>query len=56
MKLVTWWIEGAEINWELGLAKLSGGYDSPICQTFIGLCRQFFTTASPPSARRRKKR
>ncbi len=55
-RLVTWWIEGAEINWELGLAKLSGGYDSPICQTFISLCRQFFTSASPASARRRKKR
>ena len=29
-KLVRWWIEGAEINWELGLAQLSGGYESPI--------------------------
>ncbi|HEX8000440.1 MAG TPA: LysR family transcriptional regulator [Pyrinomonadaceae bacterium] len=55
-RLITWWIEGAEINWELGLAKLSGGYDSPICQTFIQLCRQFFSNAAQPATRRRKKR
>lgn len=55
-RLITWWIEGAEINWELGLAKLSGGYDSPICQTFIHLCRQFFSSAVQPATRRRKKR
>jgi DNA-binding transcriptional LysR family regulator len=55
-RLITWWIEGAEINWELGLAKLSGGYDSPICQTFIQLCQQFFSNAAQPATRRRKKR
>ena len=27
-RLVRWWIEGAEINWELGVAQLSGGYES----------------------------
>ena len=40
-RLVRWWIEGAEINWELGLARLTGGYDSPILQTFIGLCHKY---------------
>ncbi len=38
-KLVKWMIEGAEINWELGLARLRGGYFSPIAKEFIGLCR-----------------
>ena len=42
-RLVQWWIEGARINWELGLARLSGGYDSPIAQTFARLCRQHFS-------------
>src|SRR6185295_2929922 len=41
-RLVRWWIEGAEINWELGLAQLSGGYESPIAQTFIKLSRDHF--------------
>ncbi len=39
-KLVRWWIEGAQINWELGLARLSGGYTSPVCKTFLRLCRE----------------
>jgi DNA-binding transcriptional LysR family regulator len=55
-RLVAWWIEGARINWELGLAKLSGGYDSPISQTFISLARQFFASETQPTPRRRKKR
>jgi DNA-binding transcriptional LysR family regulator len=42
-KLVRWWIEGAQINWELGLAQLTGGYESPIMQTFIRLSRATFT-------------
>lgn len=41
-RLVAWWIEGAQINWELGLAKLAGDYDSPISQTFARLCRKYF--------------
>lgn len=42
-KLVRWWIKGAQaITWQLGLARLSGGYDSPIMQTFIELCRAEF--------------
>src|SRR5688500_4845431 len=34
-KLIRWWIEGAQINWELGLAQLSGGYESPIMLKFV---------------------
>lgn len=41
-KLVKWLIEGAEINWELGLARLRGGYFSPIAKEFIALCRAFY--------------
>lgn len=48
--LVRWWIEGAQINWQLGLARLVGGYESPIHQTFLQLCRDHFgkSAASPP--------
>jgi DNA-binding transcriptional LysR family regulator len=54
-KLVRWWIEGARINWEMGLARLSGGYLSPVCQTFIDLCREHFAAATPaPEPRRRR--
>jgi DNA-binding transcriptional LysR family regulator len=42
-RLVRWWIEGARINWELGVARLSGGYLSPVCQSFIGLCHDYFS-------------
>ena len=41
-RLVRWWIEGARINWEMGLARLSGGYLSPVLQTFLELCRAHF--------------
>ncbi|MEP6717662.1 MAG: LysR family transcriptional regulator [bacterium] len=41
-RLVRWWIEGAQINWELGIAKLIGGYESPIMETFIKLAREYF--------------
>ena len=41
-RLVRWWIEGAQINWELGLAQLSGGYESPIMQKFVALARTSF--------------
>jgi DNA-binding transcriptional LysR family regulator len=43
-KLVRWWIEGAEINWELGLAQLTGGYESPIMQKFVTLSRKTFAS------------
>jgi DNA-binding transcriptional LysR family regulator len=45
-RLVRWWIEGAQINWELGIARLSGGYESPIMQTFIRLARTHFDNAA----------
>jgi DNA-binding transcriptional LysR family regulator len=45
--LVRWWIEGAQINWQLGIARLVGGYESPIHQTFLQLCREHF---APPAA------
>lgn len=53
-RLVRWWIEGARINWEMGLARLSGGYLSPVCQSFMELCREHFTAeaAARPPARR----
>ncbi|MBV9926502.1 MAG: LysR family transcriptional regulator [Acidobacteria bacterium] len=52
-RLVRWWIEGARINWEMGLARLSGGYLSPVCQTFIDLCREQFASPPPEPKRRR---
>ena len=49
-KLVRWWIEAAQINWQLGVARLVGGYESPIHLTFLGLCRDHFKqpASSPP--------
>ena len=41
-RLVSWLIEGAEINWELGLARLRGGYFSPIAKEFVELCKVSF--------------
>lgn len=41
-KLVTWLIEGAEIKWELGLARLRGGHFSPIGKEFVRLCKESF--------------
>jgi DNA-binding transcriptional LysR family regulator len=54
-RLVRWWIEGARINWEMGLARLSGGYLSPVCQTFLELSRAHFAGeagGAEPKARR----
>src|SRR5919107_5007531 len=45
-RLVRWWIEGARINWELGVARLSGGYLSPVCQAFIELCREHYAAVA----------
>jgi DNA-binding transcriptional LysR family regulator len=55
-RLVRWWIEGARINWEMGLARLSGGYLSPVCQTFIDLCREHFAGAAAPVAEPKRRR
>jgi len=60
-KLVRWWIEGAEINWELGLAQLSGGYESPIMHKFVALAHKTFASEAstpvekPPAAARKAK-
>jgi DNA-binding transcriptional LysR family regulator len=54
-RLVRWWIEGAEINWELGLAQLSGGYESPIVQKFIALTRKYFVKETPGSSPKKSK-
>lgn len=40
--LTSWLIEGAEIKWELGLARLRGGYQSPIGKEFVRLCKASF--------------
>ena len=36
-------ILGSKINWELGLARLTGGYFSPIAREFVELCKVSFT-------------
>lgn len=54
-RLVRWWIEGARINWEMGLARLSGGYLSPVCQTFIELCREHFAASAPAAEPKRRR-
>ncbi|HEX3251824.1 MAG TPA: LysR family transcriptional regulator [Pyrinomonadaceae bacterium] len=46
-RLIRWWIEGAQINWELGIAQLSNGYDSPIMQKFVSLAHRNFGDATP---------
>ncbi|HEU4433490.1 MAG TPA: LysR family transcriptional regulator [Pyrinomonadaceae bacterium] len=53
-KLVRWWIEGAEINWELGIAQLTGGYESPIMQTFIRLSRATFAPDAATKGAKKK--
>jgi LysR family transcriptional regulator, low CO2-responsive transcriptional regulator len=41
-RLISWLIEGAEIKWDLGLARLRGGYFSPIAKKFVELCKDSF--------------
>jgi DNA-binding transcriptional LysR family regulator len=41
-RLVRWWIEGAQINSELGFAYLTGSYQPPVMQSFVQLCRDHF--------------
>jgi DNA-binding transcriptional LysR family regulator len=60
-RLIRWWIEGAQINWEMGIARLAGGYESPIAQTFLKLSRDYFSNspgmaAKKPRATSNKKR
>ena len=55
-RLVAWGIEGAQIHWELGLAKLAGDYDSPISHTFSRLCKKHFhAEAQKPGPRQKAK-
>lgn len=56
--LVRWWIEGAQINWQLGIARLVGGYESPIHLTFLQLCREHFQqpASSPPRNKTKPKK
>ena len=54
-KLIRWWIEGAQINWELGIAQLSNGYDSPIMQKFVALARKNFANLTPSSSTKKAK-
>jgi len=57
-RLVRWWIEAAKINWQLGVARLVGGYESPIHLTFLQLCREHFKqpASSPPRLKTRPKK
>jgi DNA-binding transcriptional LysR family regulator len=41
-RLVAWQIDDAKIKWDLGLARLHGGYSSPIAKEFINLCKESF--------------
>ena len=54
-RLVRWWIEGAQINWELGIARLSSGYESPIMHSFIRAAKTYFAAdAEKPVAKKLK--
>ena len=56
--LVRWWIEGAQINWQLGIARLVGGYESPIHQKFLQLCREYFKglLSNPPRTKQKPRK
>ncbi len=54
--LVRWWIEGAQINWQLGVARLVGGYESPIHQRFLQLCREHFQQPTNPPRNKPKQK
>ena len=55
-RLIRWWIEGAQINWELGIAQLSNGYDSPIMQKFVSLAHKNFNDANSTAAPKKGKK
>jgi DNA-binding transcriptional LysR family regulator len=55
-RLIRWWIEGAEINWELGIAQLSNGYDSPIMQKFVSLAHKYFVNSTPATSTKKAKK
>jgi LysR family transcriptional regulator, low CO2-responsive transcriptional regulator len=43
-RLVAWTIDGADIRWQQGLARIKGGYFSPIAKAFFDLCKESFAT------------
>ncbi len=53
-RLVRWWIEGAQINSEIGFAYLTGGYQSTVTQTFISICRENLEAESESTPKPRK--
>jgi DNA-binding transcriptional LysR family regulator len=53
-RLVRWWVEGAQINSELGFASLAGHYQSAVMQTFIKLCRAQFASIKAELEERQK--
>jgi DNA-binding transcriptional LysR family regulator len=54
-RLIRWWIEGAQINWELGIARLTNGYESPIMHSFIRSAKAFFSKENEkPTAKKTK--
>ena len=55
-RLIRWWIEGAQINWELGIAQLSNGYDSPIMQKFVALAHRNFTDSNSTAPAKKAKK
>ena len=55
-RLIRWWIEGAEINWELGIAQLSNGYDSPIMQKFVALAHKNFLNSTATTSTKKSKK
>ena len=55
-RLIRWWIEGAQINWELGIAQLSNGYDSPIMQKFVALAHKNFANSTAAASVKRGKK
>jgi DNA-binding transcriptional LysR family regulator len=55
-RLIRWWIEGAQINWELGIAQLSNGYDSPIMQKFVSLAHRNFSDNTPATGAKKAKK
>jgi DNA-binding transcriptional LysR family regulator len=55
-RLIRWWIEGAQINWELGIAQLSNGYDSPIMQKFVALAHKNFENSTSTGSTKKGKK
>jgi len=54
-RLIRWWIEGAQINWELGIARLSSGYESPIMHSFLRAAKASFSNENQkPTAKKTK--